>query len=71
MGTETHTLASFNDLLGNRMTPIAKANFLKGLSIAGLVTVNQWVDKDTRQFHSEITRTAQGAALASDSVANG
>jgi len=67
MGSEEHTLASFNELLGARMSPTAKANFLKGLSMAELVTVNLSVDPETKEFQSVIVRTDKGASLANGS----
>lgn len=71
MGSEDHDLQSFNDLLGSRMSPTAKANFLKGLSMAELVTVNLSVDKDTGQFLSVIKRTAKGASLVTGGGSSG
>lgn len=68
MGSKTHTLAEFNELLGSRMTPTAKANFLKGLSVAGLVSVDLSVNRETGEMNSRISAINPTRVSPSDSA---
>ena len=71
MGDKSHTLAEFNDLLGSRMNPTAKANYLKGLSVANVVDVALSVNRDTGEFESRITVKNSVAAPTTDSANDG
>lgn len=71
MGDKVYSLAEFNDLLGQRMSPTAKANYLKGLSMAEIVTVRLWLDRDTKEFMSEIVSTAAQPSPVVEEPTNG